>query len=209
MGEMRIFINFIGPCWHCYTLKEGKVRFLLILFAGTQPLLLLKRWVCIVIVRFLWLWDFYEFENRLKCTEKKLENVHTSEHFPVFFQCTYTYSIFCRCLFFVWQFSLFILMLLVIDSVLIDICCLLSLFTSFFCKYYCWEQTEVHWKKTGKCSYEWTFSSFFPVHLHVLNFLPLFIFCVTFFSIYFDVISDWQCAYWHMLFAFFVYFFFL
>jgi len=30
-----------------------------------------------------------------------------------------------------------------------------------------------------------------------------------FFSIYFDVISDWQCAYWHMLFAFFVYFFFL
>ena len=115
MGEMRIFINFIGPCWHCYTLKEGKVRFLLILFAGTQPLLLLKRWVCIVIVRFLWLWDFYEFENRLKCTEKKLENVHTSEHFPVFFQCTYTYSIFCRCLFFVWHFSLFILMLLVIE----------------------------------------------------------------------------------------------
>ena len=54
----------------------------MILLAGQQPLLLLKRWVC---------------DN----------------------------------------FSLFILMLLVIDSVLIDICCLLSLFTSFFCKYYC------------------------------------------------------------------------
>jgi len=64
------------------------VRFLLILFAGTQLLLLLKRWMCIgigficrnvavaasqamgVYCDYEIFMNFYDFENRLKCTEK-------------------------------------------------------------------------------------------------------------------------------------------
>ena len=61
----------------------------------------------------LWLWDFYEF---LWIWEQ------TEVHYYLFFAAIYFLCDNC---------SLFILMLLVIDSVLIDLCCLLSLFTLF------------------------------------------------------------------------------